>query len=332
MRSSALHGVTLAWTCAAGVPDLVAELGLDAGLGAPTGRGRVEITIRPGDGLTSNDPAAEGFLPSFFHGIVQAYRAAPGKPAGFVLWDRNSRVLVPDGGSRVDVFVGPNEIVPGSARASLEIALSLALREEGLHHLHAAALVRPEGASIVIVGGSGAGKTTATIALIEAGYAFLGDDALLVEESREGPRLCAFPRPFHVGPRTLAAFPRLAPHARARASAVAADKRDLDPDLAFPGKRLPTCAAPRLVLHPRVEPDLPTELSPLPKSDALGNLLASSGGLVIDGPSDKKAHLALLGALVNGARHLDLRLGVDLLHDPSILARAVGKVRLDERA
>ncbi|MDC3957515.1 hypothetical protein [Polyangium jinanense] len=322
MRTAALHGATLAWTTEDGAPDLVHELGLDEGIGRADGRGRIEIVLRRGGASLDADPAAEGYRPSFFHGIVQAYREPAGAPRAFLLWDRKSRILVPEGASRIEAFLSGEEIVPGSARASLEIALSLALRAVGLFHLHAAALVhRTHGEAVLVVGGAGAGKTTTTITLASAGYGFLGDDALLLEDDPRGPRLCAVPRPFHVGPAALSAFPRLAPLAGPTKSH--GDKRDLDPKRAFPGQDRPTCLAPTLVLHPQIEPDQPTQLAPLAKAEALGNLIASSGGLVIDDVPGKTEHLALLARITNGARHYDLRMGRDLLADPSILAYGI---------
>lgn len=325
MKTAALHGATLAWTTEDGAPDLVTSLGLASGIGHAEGRGRIEIVLRRAEEPFASDPAAEGFRPSFFHGVVQAYREPAGAPPTFLLWDRQSRFLVPRGAARIEALLAAEELVFGSARASLEIALSLALRDLGLFHLHAAALVRPaQGDAVLVVGGAGAGKTTTTITLASAGYGFLGDDALLVEDGPAGPRLCAFPRPFHLGPATLAAFPRLA--ALAGPAKAHGDKRDLDPRGAFPGKSRPTAAAPRLVLHPRIEPDQPTTLTPLVKAEALGNLVASSGGLVIDDVPRKTEHLALLARITNGARHFELRMGRDLLADPAILPARVEAV------
>ncbi|MDI1429594.1 hypothetical protein [Polyangium sorediatum] len=324
MQTAALHGVTLAWTTEDGAPDLVRELGLDEGIGQTDGsRGRIEIALRHGVAPLDTDPFVEGYRPSFFHGIVQAYREPVGLPRAFLLWDRKSRILVPEGTSHIEAFLAGEEVVPGSARGALEIALSLALRAHGLYHLHAAALVhRTHGEAILVVGGAGAGKTTTTITLASAGYDLLGDDALLLEEAPVGrPRLCAFPRPFHVGPATLSAFPRLAPFAGPTKSH--GDRRDVDPKRAFPGQARSTCLAPTLVLYPHVEPDQPTQLAPIAKAEGLGHLIASSGGLVIDDVPGKAEHLALLTRLTNGARHYELRMGRDLLDDPSILAAGI---------
>ncbi len=301
------------------------------GIGAEEGRGEIAIAIEKAPESAGGDPALEGCAPVFFHGIVQAYRVGE----GFLLWDRASRIVVSAGGARIEALVAPaeREVVRGSARAALEIALSLALREKGLFHLHAAAVVRPAGEGVLVVGGSGAGKTTATIALLEAGCAFLGDDALLVGE---GPELCAFPRPFHLGPATIAAFPRLG--GLAGGTSGHGDKRDLDPRVAWPARRRASMGAPALVLHPRVEPEEKTRLEQIAPAEALGNLIASSAGIVIDGAARREEQMALLGKIAAGARHFEIRMGRDLLGEPGrlaeaveeILARGVRAVRLDE--
>ncbi len=319
MQTASLHGVEIAWTRQDdNVPDLVTDLGLSGITGDTSpSRGRIEITLRHGDTSSVGDPAADGAKPSFYQGIVKAYAPPPGAPRGFVLWDQRTRVHVHEGGGRIEVDYGGEEVVTGSARATLEIAVALALRDRGFFHVHAAAVLHPSRGPVLLVGASGAGKTTATIALVEAGYGFIGDDALLLDETR----LCSFPRPFHLGPATLAAFPRLEPFTRPTEGR--GDKRQLDPALAFPGRHHATSPAPVLALYPRIEREGPTRIEPLPAADALGELIGQSGGLVIRDIPRKHEHLALLTRLTNGARHAELCLGRDLLADPSILARVL---------
>jgi hypothetical protein len=321
MPRARLHGTTLVWTCEGSAPDLVTALGLAEGIGDEAGRGDLAILLRPTLEPLTSAPASEGHRPVFFHGVVQAYLTPDGR---YVLWDRASRFDVDPQRSRIEAHIAEPrwEIVPGSAKATLEIALALVLRAHGLFHLHAGAVAHPGGAGVLLAGASGAGKTTAVIALVEAGYAFLGDDALLVTAAPSGVAICAFPRPFHVAPATLQASPRLA--AMAQPSFGRGDKRDVDPRRAFPDRQRPTLGPPALVLHPRVEPASPTALAPLPPAEGLGNLIASSGGLVIEGTARRAEHVALLGRIAAKARHVELRMGQDLLRDPARLAQAVG--------
>lgn len=65
-------------------------------------------------------------------------------------------------------------------------ALCELLRTVGHHHLHAAALVRPNGRAILMTGVSGAGKTTTALALMAAGLHLLADDACFATEAQDG--------------------------------------------------------------------------------------------------------------------------------------------------
>lgn len=312
MPAARLHGVTLAWSGEGLARDPLADLLAmlePASAAAGEGEGALQIALRPAGAGAASDPLQEGWEPSFFHGIVQAYRGA----GGFLLWDRASRARVPPGGGAVEAEIAApdREIEPGSAAAMLQIALALALRGRGLYHLHAAALIQPSGTGVLVVGGSGAGKTTTTLALLEAGAAYLGDDALFLEAPR---RLVAFPRAFHLGAATLAAFPRLA--ALAGPEGRRGGKRPLDPRRAYPGRHRPELAGVSVALFPSVAGGPVTELRPLARAEAFGHLLASSAALVIEGLPGRDENLALLGALLSATRCFELRLGRDALADP----------------
>jgi hypothetical protein len=329
MPAGSLHGTTVAWSVEGLATDPMAEmLALVPPAERPKGRSAPDFILRAATPAAAADPGAEGWEPSFFHGIVQAYRGAD----GFLLWDRASRVALRPG-APVEAWIAPpeREIVCGSAGAMLQIALTLALRSRGLYHLHAAALRHPSGAAVLVVGGSGAGKTTTTLALLEAGADYLGDDALFLEAPGPGEaaRILAFPREFHLGPATLAAFPRLEAYAGPPSPAARGDKRPVDPRRAYPGRDrallsvVAGLAGRALAVFPGVVDAPTTEVAPLPRAEAFGHLLASSAALVIDGLPGRHENLTLLQGLVGAARCVELRLGRDVLTDPisSVSAR-----------
>ena len=325
MPAAQLHGVTIAWSSEGLAFDPLAELLAMLEPGAPGPRA-LQVALRPAGEGAAADPLKEGWEPSFFHGIVQAYRGAE----GFLLWDRASRACVPPGGGAVEAEIAApdREVEPGSAGAMLQIALALALRGRGLYHLHAAALEHASGAGVLVVGGSGAGKTTTTLALLEAGAAYLGDDALFLEAPLQ---LVAFPREFHLGAATLAAFPRLG--ALAGPDQGHLGKRPLDPRRAYPGRHRPRLRGVSLIVVPTVAGDPVTELVPLARAEAFGHLLASSAALVIEGLPGRDENLALLGAVLAGARCFELRLGRDALADPvSAVAARVDACLVDPSA
>ncbi len=90
-------------------------------------------------------------------------------------------------------------------------------------------------------------------------------------------------------------------------------KLPLDPRRAFPGRERARAGAPWLVLLPQVTGAPATEVEPVPAAVALGALIESSALLLVDGLPGREENLALLRAVVEGARCLSLRLGTDLL-------------------
>ena len=93
-----------------------------------------------------------------------------------------------------------------------------ALRFHDRHVLHAAAVER-EGQAVVVLGGSGAGKSTFAYAAAHAGWGIVTDDLCIVEAG-DGVYVTGFPKPVNVPSDVLAATPvdaaRLAGDARDR--------------------------------------------------------------------------------------------------------------------
>ncbi|MFT3775557.1 MAG: hypothetical protein QM820_60185 [Minicystis sp.] len=326
MRAASLHGVRITWSGEAPFDPVAAVLAM-VEPGAPDARtdAAIHFELRAAGPEIATDPRAEGWEPSFFHGIVQAYRGE----GGFLLWDRASRVHLRPGDAPIVATIAPpeREITKGSAAAMIEVAIPLALRRFGLFHIHAAALAHPSGESILVVGGSGAGKTTTTLALIEAGARYLGDDAHFLSASPDGIRIAAFPRAFHLAPATIAAFPRLAPLAGPPSGHR--DKRPLDARAAWPGRHQPDLVLQPghvLALFPSIADAPVTEIVPIPRADAFGLLIASSAALVIEGLPGRDDNLALLQAVLAASRCFELRLGRDALADPqAVVAERIAR-------
>ncbi|MFO0761457.1 MAG: hypothetical protein U0359_33570 [Byssovorax sp.] len=321
MWRAALHDLSISWSVdpaldADPLGELLAMLG-PRGRAAGEAEGQVHVEQRLAGAEAGRDPAEEGMHSAFFHGAIQAYSS----PRGFLLWDRASRVLVPlDGAPLVAALVRAEaEPSPGSSVLLLQIALSLALRRFGLFHAHAAALGHPSRAAVLIAGASGAGKTTTTLSLIDAGFGYLGDDALFLREAAEDGVIeaLAFPRAFHLGRATLSAFPHL--RAFSGPEHPRSHKRALDARAAYPGREqaaLSLRPGEKLLLFPSVTGEATTQLAQLSKAEAFGVLLASSAALVIEGMPHREESFRMLRVLVDHAICREIRLGRDLLEDP----------------
>ncbi|MFO0584987.1 MAG: hypothetical protein U0229_22150 [Anaeromyxobacter sp.] len=201
------------------------------------------------------------------------------------------------------------------------LALSAVLRERGLHHLHAGAVVDPRGRVLLVPGPSGCGKSTLVAALVAAGCAYLGDDVVLLAA---GPRVLALPRAFHLGPRSAAAIPGAPAVPAGRTTALG--KVALDPRALFPGRERLEAGAPAAVVFPRVADREDTALRPLSPAAALGRLAESSALVAVGTLAGVREHLALLGAIADGARTFEADLGRDLLANPvQTAARVLGQ-------
>lgn len=309
-----------AWAVAAAT-ELLGALPGDVSTGPPD----LRLVLRP------SPPVPRPAGPRrFYHGILDCH--ADGDD--LLLWDGHSRARVAAGGALVEVDVAEESLRDGYlfAHVFLLVSLVVALRWSGLFHLHAGALVAPDGRGILVAGGAGAGKSTLTLALLEAGCAYLGDDAVFLS-SREGDAaVVALPRPFHVAPGTAAAFPRVA--GLLSDLLPAGDKRRLDPRRAWPGRERSSMALPSLLLLPHVSGRATTVVESLSAAEAMGALIESSTLVVVDGLPGAAEHLEVLRRAADGVRAWRVESGLELLERPSEatdrLLEAVGLTGAEE--
>ena len=198
------------------------------------------------------------------------------------------------------------------------------LKREGLYMLHAAG-VAEAGQGLLLAGASGAGLTTLAIALLRAGFGFLGDDTLFLAPAtppvngppaplqRNAPasvpaalRALAFPDEMDLAPRTFDFFPELA----------------RDTSAPPPGQRpkRPVCATrvygiqplwecvPAMLVFPQAATSPASVLTPMTKADALLQLLCN---VVRTEVHSSQAHLDALAALVRQCRCYRLQTGRD---------------------
>ncbi len=261
----------------------------------------------------------------FYHGILDCH----GEGDDLLLWDGHSLARVRAGGALVEVDVADESLRDGYlfAHVLLLVSLVLALRWRGLFHLHAGGLVAPGGRGILVAGGAGAGKSTLTLALLEAGCAYLGDDAVFLSVRGDEASVLSLPRPFHVAPRTAEAFPRVA--ALLSDLLPTGDKRRLDPRLAWPGLERSSMRAPSLLLLPHVSGGAVTTVEPLSSADALGALIESSMLVVVDELPRQREHMEVLRGVSDGMRAWRVESGLDLLARPEATVERILRTTAD---
>ena len=184
----------------------------------------------------------------------------------------------------------------------IAIALSPHLRRRGMFLLHAFAAAQ-DGRALLLVGNTGAGKTTTGMALLQAGWRLLSNDSPIVDESA---RLLSYPG-------LLAAYPDTMLHfaaTRHLAPAAGQDgKIQVAGETLWPGVWLAQ-ARPRAICFPQIDPLGGHRLLPLPAPETLRRLLPHA--VEQWDTSMIPAHLAALRRLAESATGYELRLGPDV--------------------
>ncbi len=270
---------------------------------------RVDLTlsVKRLKRLPRNDLRA----PLFFHGVVQVSASASGflaeAPSLQVQLSRDARTL--------ELFEKGDQEHPFAA-GIVHVMLLFALRFFGIFDLHAGAAELGVGGArgattVLVLGESGAGKTTTTLAIAQhAG--FLGDDRVLVRD-RDPATLLAYPRALHLGDITRDLFPELA------SKVVPGEpKREAQ----VPAGRVLLSAGPaRAIVLPRITRNATTTVRPATQGDAYGALLEASAIAFVETVPGRDANLACLKALSETpAFHLDLG------HDARNSARRIADV------
>jgi len=160
----------------------------------------------------------------------------------------------------------------GGASADARRALArtgaiMRLRERGRYYVHAAGVVDPMGRAWLLVGDTGAGKSTLAYGLARVGWGVLGDDGVVLGEEPDGMRAFAWRGPLMVSASLARFFPELE---RRRGDVVPGDVRQRVPCSAA----VPPSAPLRGLIF--VERGVGGELEPLSRSLALANLIGQS--------------------------------------------------------
>jgi hypothetical protein len=199
------------------------------------------------------------------------------------------------------VVTGPTSESAPRLRAMLGLAIAMLLGRLGRVLVSAAAVMPPEGGGAwLIVGGDGAGTTTAVLRLVSAGWPFLAlERAVLSQEGRDGAvAVDGWPEPAAL-------------------------------ETEFAGGTRIHSAALQGVLLARQAPHEPTSLRPRPDLDLLGALEQTSPWLRLDQAGASGVSRALRLGLQRPV--FDLRLGLDSYADPERLSEVLESLPGAER-
>jgi hypothetical protein len=198
--------------------------------------------------------------------------------------------------------------------------LAWLLRERGRFTLHASAVAR-RGTGLLFAGQSGSGKSSSALAMIQAGWDWLADDAALLQPGAE-PRLFGFARGFCFHPALAGRLPGLV-------GEPVADKQFASIDGLFPGRRVATCR-PAAVLLPRVTPAGTSRLVPASPAEVLLALLPASGFILAGGAAARaRAQMQALRGLVSAVPAFRLHAGPDIFGNGAALEALLRSAGLD---
>jgi hypothetical protein len=218
--------------------------------------------------------------------------------------------------------VGDASLLTGYARARpVETPLLFWLRDRGVPLVHAGLVSRDE-EGVLLLGRSGAGKSTAALACVGAGFDFLGDDKTALLRDADGAYVgWSLTSAAQLEPHQLDRFPTLAPHA----------VPDPDPEgkavvlLSRLGSaNLRARVRLRALAVLRITRDAPPPPAPAPPRDAL---VAAGLSTVLQLPIDRTRSLGVLADLVARVPAYWLDLGPDLEDIPRRVTRILADVR-----
>jgi hypothetical protein len=197
----------------------------------------------------------------------------------------------------------------------LTIGIFETFKRFGRFPLHAGALAR-QGRGVLLPGTSGAGKSTTTVALVRAGFDFLGDDTVFLSSPSKSASLgsestdiiaTGFPDQVDVSEHTAGMVPEL--HYLLEEPLLPGRyKHSLRVEDVF-GTRIVESCRPALVVFLQVVSGQKSRTVPVDSSGALRGLLPN---VLLTEPTSSQAHLDMLGRLARTVPAFTLLAGSDL--------------------
>jgi hypothetical protein len=183
----------------------------DEGVGSFGSSGQVTLRCE-GLNVPPQDPLREGATPLFFHDRV---RVTLGSTEQIVwIYDGSVRVkLVLNDDTAVCTFGPDFQAGTEFVRTFVPVLLCMLLWLRGYYYVHGALAAMPGPGTLLLLGESGAGKSTTLLSLIKHGAQWFTDDMVFAGPAdAAGSGLFGLPRDFHLTDETLQEFPQLLPY------------------------------------------------------------------------------------------------------------------------
>lgn len=194
----------------------------------------------------------------------------------------------------------------------------------GYFELHAAGCAYGD-TGYLLLGPSGSGKTSAILALIESGWTYVSDDAMVLCTAPHGrSSMRALRRSFSVRADFVERHPELEPGLTEHVPGT--DKRRLDPRLMWPDKYIPV-AHPGFIVACTIADDETTRVVRLSQGETLARLVGSTPWLMFD-RATAPVHLEAFRSLAAKCPGFELQAGRDLFHDRERLASLLDPEKL----
>lgn len=199
-----------------------------------------------------------------------------------------------------------------ATRPLLTVCLLELLKRRGLFAVHAGGAAA-DGRAVALAGNSGSGKSSTVLALLLAGWSFLGDDILFLRRGPGGLEILGFADEIDASPATFELFPSLGtPDDWPKLEGYA--KHQLGPELLRPNATIAVADLAAVVL-PRIG-----DRTELRDAGAEETMLELVPNVLLTEPTAAQAHLDLLGDLVHQSRSYRLTLGPRVDEIPQLLA------------
>lgn len=190
------------------------------------------------------------------------------------------------------------------------------------YDLHGAGLTH-NGKGFLILGPSGSGKSSLALNLVEKGWHYASDDALIMNANKSDIAVLSFRKQFYVDPALAKCFPELE-RILTNHSHNKSEKCFIDLDEVWPGRFQPQFIPDKLIFC-SVTGGETSQIQPISKTDALLRLLPQSASVFFNRCFAQK-QVETLKRLVEQTHCYQLDAGIDIYEKPNKAARMLSSI------